>query len=68
MSGNMKTYLMQAFRRLLGDKGYMRDLDKIIERIELTPEEEATLRYLVVDLNSMRTDLNNLEIKSKRRW
>ena len=57
--------LMRAFRQTLGNKVYMREVDAIFAKLNLTPEEESTVYYLIRDLNQLRNDCARAERNSR---
>ena len=61
----MKGYLVRAFRRLLGNKGYMDDLETLLKDVTLSPKNYQTIQYLIADLNNLDIEKNRLERKSK---
>lgn len=50
--------LMQVFYRLLGNKRYLSDLERILEKLDLDINERETLILLAQDLGHIQTDLN----------
>jgi hypothetical protein len=42
--------LIFELKRLVGDKRYFRDIQSLLERLELTPQEKLSLIYLANDL------------------
>jgi len=45
--------LKVALRQALGNKGYMRDIDNILDNMRLSGKEENDLYYLVRDLKNL---------------
>ena len=45
---------MQTLHRVLGNKRYLTDLEKIMKRIELEPHERQTIQFLIQDLNNLK--------------
>lgn len=53
-----KRQLLLALTRLVGNKVYLRDLEKTLEKLSLDPQEKQTLRMLARDIEqaSMEKD------------
>ncbi len=53
-----KIQLLLALTRLVGNKVYLRDLEKTLEKLSLEPQEKQTLRMLARDIEqaSMEKD------------
>ena len=49
---------MQVFYRLLGNKKYLSDLEKILNKLDLDLNERQTLILLAQDLGYIQTKLN----------
>lgn len=65
----MKEHLIHAIARLVGNKRYLEDLRKLLDKLPIESGDEATLRYLVADLNHLSVEHNRLERDSKQfRW
>lgn len=60
--------LMASFIRLIGNKRYMSDLERILVRLEVTPQERHTLQLLTQDLNYIKQELSDAERKSRQPW
>lgn len=43
-------HLMQVIRRLVGNKVYLSDVEKILQASELSPQEKQSIRFLAQDL------------------
>ena len=60
--------LMRALYQLLGNKRYLNDLEKILERLELTPHERGTMQYLQNDLKQLENENSQLKRKANQPW
>lgn len=48
-----KKNLIQALYQLIGNKVYLKNIEDLLETIELTPSEKQSFRYLAQDLRSI---------------
>lgn len=56
---NETRHLLQALRQLVGNKIYLRDLEKTLEKLgDLSPQEKETLRFLARDLEDASRKVN----------
>jgi hypothetical protein len=53
MNNEMKQMLMRALYTAIGNKLYMADIERLLDRIELTPNELQAIRYLASDIGRM---------------
>ncbi len=53
------TNLIRSISQLVGNKVYLRDLEKLLSKVgELNPHERQTISFLSRDLDSKNTELN----------
>ena len=56
--------LIKTLYQVVGNKRYMHDIEKYLKRIEITPKEKHTLRYLIADLKELKQKAeHNPELK-----
>ena len=60
--------LIRAITQLVGNKRYIVDLQKILEKLDLTPHERQTMQHLVQDLNQANIDKQQAENKAIKPW
>jgi len=58
--------LTSAFRQALGNKLYMREIDFIFSKLDLTEAEQHSLYYLIRDLKHLKHSKDAAERKSRR--
>jgi len=52
--------LIRTLYRIVGNKVYLRDLEKLFQRLEdMTPQEKQSLRFLARDLEQTQNNSNN---------
>ena len=63
--------LIKSVYQAVGNKVYMRDVEKILQKLEaleLTAQEEQALEYLARDLVRVKSERNRLKNDNKRHW
>ncbi len=60
--------LIRAITQLVGNKRYIVDLQKILDRLDLTHNERQTMQHLVRDLNQVGIDKQQAEVKGRSPW
>ena len=60
--------LINSLIRLVGNKRYMTTVQKMLERVDMNPEEKQAIRYLINDLNSTKNELDRAKRKAKQPW
>ena len=60
--------LMKTLYVLLGNKRYLHDLEKILEKLDLTPAERQTMEHLRNDLRNLQNELSQAKQKAKQPW
>ena len=48
-----KRLLIQALAQSLGNKVYLRDIEKLLEKVDLLPQESQALKYLAQDIKRL---------------
>lgn len=60
-----KRQLIQTLHQVVGNKIYLRDLEKALEKLDLTPAEKQSLIYLSRDLQQLS---NQASSNNRKTW
>jgi len=67
MKDSVRNFI-RAVAQTVGNKRYLRDLEKLLERVDMEPDEARALDYLANDVRQLQTEYQRRKREPWRMW